>query len=82
MQNSKKNVWDKYYSTYLPKKLRIFGQILHPQWAIQTPKTGLHPLGANVGGGNEEGDVVGMTSNIPIRVTSKTIGQVAMEIVT
>jgi hypothetical protein len=31
------------------KNLRFFGQILHPQWAAQTPKTGqkrgLRPLG-------------------------------------
>jgi hypothetical protein len=35
-----------------------------------------------VGGRNEEGDVVGMTSNIPTRITSSTTEQVAMEIVT
>ena len=35
----------------------------------------------NVDGGNE-GNVVGMTSNIPTRVTSSTTRQVVMEIVT
>jgi hypothetical protein len=33
-------------------------------------------------GGNEECNVIGMTSNIPTRVTSSTTGHVAMEIVT
>jgi hypothetical protein len=33
------------------KNLRFFGQVSHPQWAAQTPKTGqkkgLRPLGVN-----------------------------------